>query len=232
MTPSLARRLRPALAAIVAAASACADGRAPITAPDVEARFAKPVGPGATNAAVTSTLADGLSYASDGGGAYVNGTASVESSLQDIGDYVLSTQNSRTRTMRLSFAAVDSGAVPFTGSALVKGRFISKISRVGGRFHDMRLGDTELAPLAFAFTYGTQNYRLAMNPENTMGVGTQYAAASCVAAASAADSTCATWQLTPTGIDGTNVSRLIKVGSKSETAVAKVRVSFQITFSR
>lgn len=232
MRTSLSRRLRPALAAIIAAAaSACAEGPTPIAAPDVDARFAKPAGPGATNLPVTSTLADGLSYASDSLGAYSNGTASVESSLQDIGDYVLSTQNSRTRTMRLSFAALDSGAVPFTGSALVKGRFISKISRVGGRFHDMRAGDVESAPLAFAFSYGGQNYRLAMNPENLMGVGTDYAQAACLAARSATDASCGTWQLTPSGVNGTNLARLIKV-AKSETAVARVRVSFQITFSR
>lgn len=225
------RSLSTVLATAALAFSACTDGQSGLTSPDTAPSFGK--APPGWNGSVTSTLADGFSYASDGAGSYQNGVSSVESIIQDVGSWVLSTQNTKsTRRMRLSFAAVDSGTVPFTGSQLVRGRFISKNLTTGARYQDMKNGDVGQAPLAFAFEYGGKNYRLAMNPENALGVGTDVTGASCIAALSATDPTCKTWQLVPTGANGMNVSRLILVGTNSETPVAMVRVNFQITFSR
>ena len=225
------RRMWPALATALVLV-ACSEGRTGVTAPDTEALFAKP-GPGTWNGSVTSTLADGFSYASDGLGAYTN-ASSVESAIQIAGDWVLSTLSSKaTRRMQLTFSQVDSGTVPFIGTQTVRGRFISKMTEVGGVYPTMQNGDSRQAPLAFAFQYGGKDYRLAMNPANPMGVGTEYALATCTAPLSPTDPTCKSWQLVPTGADGTNASRLILIGTNnSETAVAKVRMSFSITFSR
>src|SRR5215207_562234 len=81
------RRMWPALATALAL-SACSEGQTGVTAPETEAVFAKPSA-GTWNGSVTSTLADGFSYASDGLGSYQNGVGSVESIIQDAGAWVL-----------------------------------------------------------------------------------------------------------------------------------------------
>ena len=228
------RRLSPALAAAALAFSACSDSRPEMTAPETDALFAKPSAGGPYTGPVRTTLADNVSYASDGLGEYKDAVSGVESVIYPTGNFGMSTMAAKsTRRVRLSFAEVDSGTVPFTGTQVVSAGFISNISLNGATYPGMKYGDIALAPLATSFTYGGKNYRLAMNPNTLLGAGTEWAQATCIASLSATDPTCKTWQLVPTGANGMNTSRLILIGTNnSETPVAVVRVSFQITFSR
>lgn len=218
----------PLIAAL--ALAGCADQSSLSTSPDVAALFAKPGGggPGSTTVIVTSNIADGFSIASDGLGDYRNGVGAVVSNIQAIGDWVLENDARKsTRSTRLNFTNVVSGTVPFTDK-LVKGRFISKYNQLGGIYQNMTVGQTALVPLSFAFTDASTSYGLRFNPQNQPG--SEYVRATCTAAISATNSSCAVWELTPSGADGTNLANL--ENATTNVVVAVVRMSFRITFRR
>jgi hypothetical protein len=216
-----ARQLLPM--AVIVALGACAEQPNPMQ-PENAALMAKAGGP--SNLVVVSTLNDGFSIASDGGGDYINGVGAVITHIQPVGDWLLENDARRsTRSTWLDLSDVESGTTPFAAK-LVKGRFISKITDAGGTYQAMKLGDTRIVPLSFAFNDGGVQYGLRMNTLQNMDL----ALATCTASISASDLRCARWELTPTGTDGKNRAQLQNV--TAGTNIAVVRMSFHIVFRR
>ena len=211
------------MAALVAI-GACAEQPNPMQ-PDVVALAAKG-GPAPSNLVVISTLNNGYSISSDGGGDYRNGVGAVITHIQGVGDWLLENDAKKsTRSTLLDLSDVESGTTPFA-SKLVKGRFISKITDAGGTYQGMMLGDTRNVPLSFAFNDGGVQYGLRMNTTQA----TDLALATCTASISVSDLRCAQWELTPTGVDGKNRAQLQNVSAGTNIAV--VRMSFHIVFRR
>ena len=128
---------------------------------------------------VTSTLNDsgsvtpdpGTNYRlqSDGAGSYHNGVSSVESIIQGIGDWVMDTAASASRSVLVDFRDPVAGSSTFNAPfnwQLVHARLISKCSAVGVNYTTIALNATVNCPLHAVFSFGGASYRLTMNPLN------------------------------------------------------------------
>jgi hypothetical protein len=154
-----------------------------------------------------------LRVGDDGLGAYLNGVNNVESIVQAIGDWELNARNSTVRKIYIDFGDPVSGsepAAPF-GNALRPARFISKCASLGFKIRDMQVGQTRQCPLALAFDYNGQNYRIALNDANFSV--TDYVQWTCL---SSANGRCASWMMEPAAVYGDvrkSIGQLIKVGT-------------------
>ena len=149
----------------------------------------------------------------DGLGAYQNGVDNVESIIQGIGDWELNARNSTVRKIYIDFGDPVSGsepAAPFN-SAVRPARFISKCASLGFKIRDMLVGQTRQCPLALAFDYNGQNYRIALNDENF--AVTDYVQWTCLGSA---NGRCASWIMEPAAVYNDirkSIGQLIKVGT-------------------
>jgi hypothetical protein len=174
-----------------------------------------------SNVVVTSTLndagnitPDGTNHRlqSDGLGAYLNNssrTDKVESVIQGIGDWVLDTTGSSTRSVLIDFrdpvAGSSTSSAPFAWD-FVKARLISKCTQTqAGGYLSLAAGATINCPLHAAFSYGGATYRLTMNPVNN--AATDFAQVTCTAADAAGK--CNAWSVVPiTQADGSGVKSI------------------------
>lgn len=179
-------------------------------------------------------VAPKLHIQSDKKGTYTQ-TKDVESKIQAIGDWELTTNYTKfsTRSAYLEFSepipgsrdGKDPVALP---SQLYKARFISKCHEYGNSMFSIVPGAPQPTPcpLIIRFDYGGSSYRIHMNPLTGYYVypSTNYLNITCMAGD--ANSQCVQWKIEPSGsyaaADGTlkkrNVGRLVKlVTSKGQT---------------
>jgi hypothetical protein len=187
-----------------------------------------------TDTSVTTTI-DGfgvdtsptLRIQSDQLGTYKN-SSTVQTVIQPIGAWVLDTNfsSSSTRSVLIDFRDPVPGSGPNGGDpiapfayAQVKARLIARCNDYGGSMLNMNgVGSTLTCPLAVAFTYGPNSYRINMNYLN-------FAEANPVVVtceSTDASSKCKQWRIEPsvTQADGErkNVTKLLKLAStKRET---------------
>jgi hypothetical protein len=180
---------------------------------------------------------------SDLGGPYLNGSGGVESILQIVGDWELDTEgHNPTRMVFLDFRdqVLNSGATPPFDTGLVFGRFIAKSTDTGlGTIRAMTgLESQILSPLVFAFGYGTERYRIAMNPLNFPE--TNYVLVTCTGVSGSGPAApCNAWAIEPsvTQPDGEhkNIAQLLGISTKRgkivETDLGDFYLSFRITIT-
>lgn len=177
--------------------------------------------------------------ASDGGGAYVNGTDGVYSVLQGsvIGDWVLDLSGrGTTRRLRLDLSkplAGNTGAAPFS-SATVQPRMIALGSvQNSGSFYNMNTSDKRTldSPLSMTFNYNGVGYALRMNARSIPG--TNWVSVVCTAENAAMQ--CAQWELRPSGVYGgetKNVAVLERVTTRGNVTLGFFYVTFHLSLSR
>jgi hypothetical protein len=156
---------------------------------------------------------------------------SVQSLLQaTLGDWVLDTSSSTTRSVRIGFTQPvpgQSGPVtpPFTTSQMVHPRFISQCSLVGIDYRKIAPGATVGCPVHVGFNYNGTQYELAMNPQNYPA--TEFAAVTCT---SAAGSPCSKWTIEPLSSTVGNIAELLGPAPKHNQGPAQLG-EFYMTFS-
>jgi len=196
----------------------------------------------ASDTAVTSTLQDTADAAdggqpftieSDGLGSYQNNVESVQSLLQAaLGDWVLDTSSSTSRSVRIGFTQPVPGqspgsvAPPFTNLTTVQARFISQCSLVGIDYRKIAPGDTVGCPVHIGFNYNGTAYGLAMNTQNYPA--TQFAAVTCT---SAPGSPCSVWTIEPLSSTEGNIAELVGPAPKGHNQGPVQLGEFYMTFS-
>lgn len=186
----------------------------------------------------TSTIADidpvsGTVFrvGNDGLGNYLNGVDSVSSIVQGIGNWVLDTNPSPLRRVRIDLGdpVPNSGANPPFQAAFVPLRFISKCTT---SIFTLALGQSISCPLAIgAINYNGVTY--ALRSETTNYPGTDPVTWTCLARNS---TKCVSWEMTPSAIqaDGQrkNVMQLLKPATKPNQAdqlLGRFYMSFDVT---
>ena len=189
------------------------------------------------DAPATSSIADvdvatGAPYriGSDGLGNYKNGTNSVSSIVQGVGDWVLDTKPSTLRKARVDLGdpASPGGNPPFQ-AAVVPVRFISKCGSWGFFMPGMAVGQQLNCPLAVSIVYNGTTY--ALRSSENYG-GTESVRWTCLARNS---TKCVRWQMVPGTVqpDGQRkiVMQLLKPATKPrdvEQLLGQYYISFDI----
>jgi len=193
--------------------------------------------PPAKDAPATSTIADidpvsGMVFrvGSDSLGNYQNGVNSVSSIVQGIGNWVLDTNPSPLRRVRIDLGdpVPNSGANPPLQAAFVPLRFISKCTT---SIFTLAVTQSISCPLAIgAITYNGTTY--ALRSEQTNYPGTDPVIWKCLARNA---TKCTSWEMTPSAIqaDGQrkNVMQLLKPAAKPNQAdqlLGRFYMSFKI----
>lgn len=187
---------------------------------------------------VTSTIENGTTNSpyrikSDGLGAYLNGTSSVVSIIQGIGDWELNTKSSKTRKVFFDFrdpvtTSTQTPNAPFQ-TALTPTRFISKCTQVGIKLQDLMLNQTVLCPLAISLDYGGATYAVRMNPTNY--AETDWVQWTCTSAVSGK---CNGWLLEPSVVQSNGERKvkgqLLKISTTKGQTVETPRGVFYFSF--
>lgn len=202
---------------------------------NVTAQKNKPVGSNTSNTIVTSTFQDidtttNLFYTmrSDGGGAYVNGTASVASAIQGIGDWDFDITASPTRKVFFDFgyptgSNPDGIAAPNTGAYTA--RFLSQCSvRPGKRLQDLRIADgTVYCPLNVRIQVGSVEYSLRFRTVEFPG--SNDVAWTCTAET---NSKCSSWRME--SAPGGSPARLLKITTAKGKTTTQTGSLYNFTF--
>jgi hypothetical protein len=137
-----------------------------------------------------------FSIAGDNLGAYLNGTDSVSSIVQAVGNWVLDTKSSTTRTVRIDLGDQVSGpAGPFT-SANVPVRILSQCVT---NITTLALNATTQCPLNVSFVYGDTTYGLRTGGNIKEYPGTDPVTWKCLGINAGK---CVSWEMTPSGSHG------------------------------
>jgi hypothetical protein len=202
-------------------------------------------GGGNTTPSVTSTIHDApvvgapyrirSDYGLTGNNTYYNGVDSVISQLPNW--YELSALESSERKMFVDFGdpvvdgtAVPDGALGGASSGYVKGRLLD---RAGGTAAMSGVGSTLTNGFAFIFL-GTDGatYQVRMNSANEPG--TENALFTCTAVDSS--NACVAWTVTPAGVGGKSIGRLVKSvvvkGHTQLTYYGDFYMTFEVTFTK
>jgi hypothetical protein len=165
---------------------------------------------------------------SDAGGAYVNGTASVASAIQGIGDWDFDLLNSSTRRVFFDFGSstgtnIDGIAPPSSGA--YSARFLSQCSvRPGKRLQDLRISDgTIYCPLNVRIQVGSEEYSLRFRTVEFPG--SNDVAWTC---ASEANSKCNGWRME--SASGGSLARLLKITTAKGKTTTKSGSLYYFTF--
>lgn len=192
--------------------------------------------PPAKDAPATSSIADldpvtGMLFAigNDGFGNYRNGTDTVVSIIQGIGNWELDAKASPLRKVRVNLGdpVPNSGAnAPFT-AATMPFRFISKCTT---NITTLALNQSIPCPLALSIDYNGVTY--ALRSETTNYPGTDPVTWKCLARNT---TKCISWEMTPSAVqaDGQrkNVMQLLKPAAKpnqSDQLLGRFYMSFKI----
>lgn len=198
---------------------------------------AQPNKPKPGDALVTSTFQDvdqatNLSYTmrSDLGGAYKNGTASVVSIIQGIGDWELDLLQSSTRKVFFDFSSpipntnTQNVTAPSSGAYTV--RYLSQCSvRPGKKLQDLRISDgTIKCPLNVRIVAGSQEYSLRFRTVEFPG--SNDVSWTCT---SEANSKCNGWRME--SAPGGSIARLLKITTVRNKITTAEGSLFYFTFN-
>jgi len=189
--------------------------------------------------AATSVLADidpiaseFYNLRSDGLGSYQNGTYSVSSIVQGIGNWVLDTKPSSLRRVFVDLSDPVSGTganPPFLG-ANVPVRFISKCTT---SIFTLALNQTILCPLAVSLDHGGSTY--ALRGAEPSAPGTDPVQWTCLARNS---TKCISWRMIPSVVqtDGERKGKmqLFKIAARNnqlDTSLGQFYISFEVIVS-
>lgn len=189
--------------------------------------------PPVRDAPATSTLNDFFGsqlnrIGNDSLGPYLNGTNSVSSIVQGIGNWVLDTKPSSVRRVRIDLGdpVIGSGANPPFQAASVPVRFISKCTT---NITTLAAGQSISCPLALSIDYGGATYALRTNDNYQ---DTEPVTWTCLARNS---TKCVSWTMVPSAIqaDGERkvAMQLLKPASKRvpEQLLGRFYMSFDIS---
>ena len=156
----------------------------------------------------TSVLQDDLDgsvtrVGNDGLGSYTNGTDSVVSIVQGIGNWVLDTKTSSLRRVRVDLGDPVSGTNPSPPfqAAYVPVRFISKCTI---SIFTLEVDQITLCPLAISLDYNGTTY--ALRSESTNYPGTEPVTWTCRARNSAK---CVSWRMLPSAVQADGQRKIV-----------------------
>ena len=196
-----------------------------------------------SNVVVTSTIADAdsvfmpLSIQSDLVGAYLNGTGSVVSQIQGIGDWELDMLNSATRRANVNFDDLVAGSNPNNLPAPMSGdhpvRFITQCTGYGYNLLNLTsVGQTATCGLIVAVNIGTDRYSLRFHPRYFAGSDT----ISVVCTAIDTSNKCSGWRTQSPNGAGKLIARVQKAttvrGKQVYTEYGNYRFSFDMSFAK
>ncbi len=165
---------------------------------------------------------------SDAGGDYVNGTASVASAIQGIGDWDLDLLNSSTRRVFFDFSSptgtnIDNISPPASGAYTA--RFLSQCSvRPGKKLQDLRISDGTInCPLNVRILVGSEEYSLRFRAVEFPG--SNDVAWTCT---SEANGKCNKWRME--SAPGGSLARLLKITTVRNKTTTKPGSLYYFTF--
>ncbi len=197
-----------------------------------------------SNVVVTSTIADAdsvfmpLSIQSDLIGSYLNGTSSVVSQIQGIGDWELDMLGSATRRVNVNFNDLVAGSnpdpinrpTPMSGYHPV--RFITQCTGYGYNLLNLTsVGQTATCGLIVAVNIGTDRYSLRFHPRYFAGSNTISVACTAIDTSNK----CRGWRTQSPNGAGKLIARVQKAttvrGKQVYTEYGNYRFSFDMSFS-
>ena len=192
-----------------------------------------------SNVVVTSTIADSdsvfmpLSIQSDLIGSYLNGTSSVVSQIQGVGDWELDMLNSATRRVNVNFNDFAGGstlAAPMSGYHPV--RFITQCGIYGSNLLNMTtVGQTATCGMIVAVNIGSDRYSLRFYTQNFPGSDNIS-----VACTSVASGKCSGWRTQSPNGTGKLIAQVYKITTVRNKQVltdyGKYRFSFDMSFAK
>ncbi len=200
------------------------------------------VGQKQANTIVQSTIADSdanfmpLSIQSDLVGTYLNGSSSVVSQVQGIGDWELDMLASPTRRVNVNFDDLVAGSNPNNLPAPMSGyhpvRFITQCNAYGYSLLNLTaIGQTATCGLVVAVNIGTDKYSLRFLTKYYSG--TDNISVTCTSVASGK---CSGWRTQSPNGSGKLIAQVYKSttvrGKQVLTDYGKYRFSFDISFAQ
>ncbi|MFN2500623.1 MAG: hypothetical protein ABR530_01270 [Pyrinomonadaceae bacterium] len=194
------------------------------------------------NTVVTSTIADSdanfipLSIQSDLLGAYLNGSDSVESQIQGVGDWELNMLGSATRRVNVNFDDLVAGSNPNNLPAPTSGyhpvRFITQCGVYGSNLLNLTtVGQTATCGMIVRVNIGSDGFSLRFYSQNFPG--SDNISVACTAVASGK---CSGWRTQSPNGTGKLIAQVYKVttvkGKTVLTDYGKYRFSFDISFAK
>ncbi len=161
-------------------------------------------------------------------GSYLNGTNSVESIIQGIGDWELDMLSSTTRRVFYDFSDPVAGSDPNPpANGYYPTRFLAQCSARGGKLTSLALNDSINCPLIVAIDVGTTRYSLRFNAVNYPG--TNDVTWSCT---STLNGKCDGWRMPsdPSGNGGKLVAQLLTIVRKGNKTTEDPRGRFNFSF--
>ena len=195
-----------------------------------------------SNVVVTSTIADSdsvfmpLSIQSDLIGSYLNGTSSVVSQIQGIGDWELNMLGSATRRVNVNFNDLVAGSNPNNLPTPMSGyhpvRFITQCGAYGSNLLTMTtVGQTNTCGMIVRVEMGSDVYSLRFYTQNFAGSDNVSVACTAVAAGK-----CSGWRIQSPNGTGKLIARVQKITTVRNkqvlTEYGKYRFSFDISFAK
>lgn len=191
---------------------------------------------------VSSTIADAgadtipLSIRSDFQGAYLNGSDSVVSQIQGIGDWELNMLGSAVRRVNVNFNDLVPGSnpnnlpTPMSGDHRV--RFITQCTQYGNNLLNLTtVGQTAICGMIVRVEMGSDVFSLRFFSQNFPGSDNVTVACTEVAAGK-----CSGWQIQSPNGTGKLTARVQKIttvrGKQVLTDYGKYRFSFDISFNK
>lgn len=202
---------------------------------NVLAQKVKPIGDTPVTTAIQNFNEYGIGYRiQSDGNVYTNGTDSVQSIIQGIGDWELDTKTSTVRKVFIDFSDPVSSIIsgqnpnpPFP-SAYVPMRFISKCAEYGINMRNLLINQQVRCPLAISLTYNNATYAVRMNANYS---GTELVNWTCLAQTT---DKCSSWQMDSSSFhdgEAKNIGQLIKVAStrrETDQLLGQFYFSFKI----
>jgi len=191
---------------------------------------------------VRSVIADSdanfasLSLQSDLLGSYLNGTSSVVSQIQGIGDWELDMLGSATRRVNVNFNDLVAGSNPNNLPTPMSGyfpvRFITQCGAYGSNLLTMTtVGQTNTCGMIVRVEMGSDVYSLRFYTQNFAGSDNVSVACTAVAAGK-----CSGWRIQSPNGTGKLIARVQKITTVRNkqvlTEYGKYRFSFDISFAK
>lgn len=194
-----------------------------------------------SNVVVTSTIADAdgtqsFSLQSDFIGSYVNGTDSVVSQIQGIGDWELGMLNSPNRRVNVTFDDFAGGSTlgaPPSGWHPV--RFLTQCTGYGFNLLNLTtVGQTARCGMVVAVKTTAGDFSLRFYAANATASGSNDISVQCTAVG--ADNKCSGWRTQSPNGTGKLIAKVLKVetvrGKQVLTNYGLYRFSFDMSFAR
>lgn len=199
-------------------------------------------GPKVTDPVVRSTIADSdsqftpYSIQSDLLGDYLNGSSSVVSRVQSIGDWELDLLASPTRRANVNFNDLVAGSnpanMPTPASGYYPVRFLTQCVYGTTLLQLTAAGQSTNCGMIVAVNIGTERYSLRFYSRNFPG--SNDVTGTCTSAASGQ---CNSWKINSPNGDGKRIAQVYKITTDSRgrqvlTDYGKYRFSFDLSFTR